>query len=78
MEIGEAVVPFAGAEDLIIHKLFAGRPRDIEDARGVVRRKGFELDWDYLRRWAAEFALVPDREGLPDVLGELRSELGDE
>ena len=34
VEVGEAVVPFATAEDLIIHKLFAGRPRDIEDAGG--------------------------------------------
>ena len=33
-------VPFATAEDLLIHKLFAGRPRDLEDAAGVVRRKG--------------------------------------
>ena len=78
VEVGEAFVPFATAEDLIIHKLFAGRPRDIEDAVGVVRRKGPELDWDYLRRWAAEFALVPGRENLPDALEELRIELGAE
>ena len=31
-------VPFASAEDLILHKLFAGRPRDWEDAVGVVPR----------------------------------------
>lgn len=78
VEVGGATVPFATAEDLIIHKLFAGRPRDIEDAGGVVRRKGLELDWDYLRRWVAEFALVPGRESLPDLLEELRQELGDE
>ena len=64
--------------DLIIHELFAGRPRDIEDAVGVIRRKGAELNWDYLRRWAAEFALVPGRENLPDALEELRLELGAE
>lgn len=78
VEVGEAIVPFATAEDLIIHRLFAGRPRDIEDAGGVVRRKGLELDWDYLRRWVAEFALVPGRENLLDLLEELRRELGDE
>ncbi len=78
VEVGEAFVPFATAEDLIIHKLFAGRPRDIEDAVGVVRRKGLDLEWDYLRRWAAEFALVQGRENLPDALEELRSELGGE
>ena len=78
VEVGGAVVPFATAEDLIIHKLFAGRPRDIEDAGGVVRRKGLELDWDYLSHWIADFALVPGRKDLPDALEELRQELGDE
>ncbi|HXD22078.1 MAG TPA: nucleotidyl transferase AbiEii/AbiGii toxin family protein [Gemmatimonadaceae bacterium] len=65
-------VPFATAEDLIIHKLFAARPRDLEDVRGVVLRKGDELDWSYLEKWAREFANVPGREGMPAALAELR------
>jgi predicted nucleotidyltransferase len=60
---GESV-PFATAEDLILHKLFAGRPRDLEDAAGVVRRKRDEIDWEYLGRWAREFASVPGREDM--------------
>ena len=70
--IGGEDVPFATAEDLIIHKLFAGRPRDIEDAAGVVRRKGPDLDWTYLRVWAGRFAEVEGREDLPSLLGRLR------
>jgi len=65
-------VPFASAEDLLIHKLFAGRPRDIEDALGVVRRKGAELDWTYLERWARLFAEVPGQETMPERMAELR------
>ncbi|MFW6193698.1 MAG: nucleotidyl transferase AbiEii/AbiGii toxin family protein [Gemmatimonadota bacterium] len=38
VEVRDTSVPFASAEDLILHKLFAGRPRDLEDAAGVVRR----------------------------------------
>ena len=68
-----AHVPFATAEDLLIHKLFAGRARDIEDAEGIVRRQRTTLDWDYLERWVAEFALVPGREGMPSALARLRS-----
>jgi hypothetical protein len=67
-------VPFATAEDLILHKLFAARPRDLEDAVGVVRRKGHELDWSYLERWAQEFASVPGREGIPAALARIREE----
>lgn len=72
MDVAGVRVPFASAEDLILHKLFAGRPRDIEDAAGVVRRKGPELDWDYLRTWAGEFSVVPGREELPDQLDALQ------
>jgi hypothetical protein len=36
------------AEDLIVLKLFASRPQDIQDAEGVVVRSGGELDWSYI------------------------------
>lgn len=74
--VGGAEVPFATAEDLIVHKLFAARPRDLEDAAGVVRRKGPELDWSYLERWCREFARVPGRERMPELLEGLRQEGG--
>ena len=65
-------VPFATAEDLIIHKLFAGRARDIEDAVGVARRQGNALDWGYIERWAREFASVPGREEMPANVARLK------
>jgi len=65
-------VPFATAEDLIIHKLFAGRPRDWDDAVSVVRRKGGGLDWDYIEHWGQRFAEVPGREDLPVQMKRLR------
>ncbi len=70
-------VPFATAEDLILHKLFAARPRDLEDARGVVRRKGSELDWEYMRHWGAQFAVIPGREGMPAQIEQLQREPDD-
>ena len=66
-------VPFATAEDLVLHKLFAGRPRDLEDAEGVVRRKGGELDWDYVEYWAAQFAELPGREAMKDAVRRLKA-----
>lgn len=38
------------AEDLIVHKVFAGRDRDWMDVEGVVRRQGARLDLSLIRR----------------------------
>ena len=70
--LNDVPVPFASPEDLILHKLFSGRPRDIEDIQGVVLMKGNELDWDYIEKWAAEFTSIPDRENLLDQVEELK------
>ena len=75
MDLAGTPVPFAAAEDLIIHKLFAARPRDLEDVQGVVDRKGALLDWAYMEKWAEDFAGVPGREGMPAMLAELKRSL---
>jgi hypothetical protein len=49
-------VQLCSAEDLIIHKAVAGRPRDIEDIEGIVYRQGNSLDVEYIRLWLREFA----------------------
>jgi len=72
IDVDGVPVAFATAEDLIVHKLFAGRPRDLEDAIGIVARQGNELDWDYLENWAREFSAVPGREEMPRQVADLR------
>jgi len=52
--IGKSKVAFASAEDLVIHKIIAGRPRDLEDVKGILL-KNPSLDVEYIRRWLAEF-----------------------
>ncbi|MBX3247213.1 MAG: hypothetical protein KF901_08535 [Myxococcales bacterium] len=37
-------VPVIAAEDLVVAKLLAGRPRDIEDVRGILLERGTSLD----------------------------------
>jgi len=55
--IGGAQVSFASLEDLIIHKVLAGRPRDLEDVRSVLL-KNRTFDLEYVQRWLREFDLL--------------------
>jgi predicted nucleotidyltransferase len=53
-------VKFASCEDLIIHKIFAGRARDLEDVKNLVSKAKDSLDIEYIKRWLAEFSKVPE------------------
>ena len=54
VRIRHADVRFATAEDLVIHKVIAGRPRDLEDVRSILL-KNPSLDIHYVRRWLSDF-----------------------
>ena len=43
-------VKFASLEDLVIHKIFAGRPRDIEDIKTLLL-KNPSFDKEYIKKW---------------------------
>jgi predicted nucleotidyltransferase len=65
---GEEMV-VASAEDLIVYKLLADRPRDRDDVRAIVRtatRAARDLDWAYVEHWTAYW-------GIEDRLERLRS-----
>ena len=47
------------AEDVIVHKLIAWRPRDRNDIASILDT-GIELDDEYIRHWASEWD-VADR-----------------
>lgn len=51
-------ISILSAEDLIIHKCVAGRPRDIEDVERVLLRQRVKLDLRYIRNWLREFANI--------------------
>lgn len=53
------------AEDLVVYKLIAARPGDIQDVISVVRRQGTRLDVARIRHWGAQFAELKED---PDLL----------
>lgn len=55
VELNGARVRFCSLEDLIIHKIIAGRPRDLEDTRSVLL-KNPNYDAKYIRDWLQAFA----------------------
>lgn len=70
VDISGLLLRVATAEDVVIHKLVAGRPEDLGDARSVVRRSGHQFDANLVRS-----VVLP----LADALGDhdLRRRLED-
>ncbi len=58
IEIDGYPVNFASPEDVIIHKILAGRPRDLEDVRTILRKQ--QIDVDYVREWLSQFEKALD------------------
>lgn len=75
IDITLGVDPTALPEVLKVCRI-AALARDVEDAVGVVRRRGPEIDWPYMESWAREFASVPGHEDLPERIRQPRGEAG--
>ena len=54
IKFGSTVVKFASLEDLVIHKIIAGRAIDIEDIRSIIL-KNPDYDTKYIKRWLQKF-----------------------
>ncbi len=50
IDLGGVTVPVISPEDLLVTKVLAGRPKDIEDVRGILRERAKELDLVRVRR----------------------------
>lgn len=61
IELGGVSVRFATVEDVVIHKLVAGRLRDLEDVRSIVLKHP-GLDRGYVEEWLGGFDRALDRD----------------
>lgn len=63
IKMGESEVKFASPEDIIIHKLFAGRARDIDDTVSILE-KNENIDVSYIKKWLKQFEEVSPEKDL--------------
>lgn len=54
IKLDDTYIAFVSVEDLIIHKIFAGRVRDMDDIRSIIL-KNPDFDRDHVLRWLREF-----------------------
>ena len=57
-------VCFASCEDVIIHKVFAGRALDEEDVKSILIKNKGSVDFAYIKRWLSEFDKIPEYKGI--------------
>ncbi|MEW5981645.1 MAG: nucleotidyltransferase [Acidobacteriota bacterium] len=72
LDIGGEPVPVISPEDLIVTKILAGRPKDIEDIRGVLVERGDRLDFALVR---STLRTLEDALGQSDLVPVLEAEV---
>lgn len=71
IDIDNYKVKFASCEDVIIHKMVAGRAIDEEDIKSILTKNGKTIDLDYIRKWLLEFAKIEEYSNILDRFSTL-------
>lgn len=73
IKIGFIKAKIITPEDLIIHKITSKRPKDLEDARGILFRQRGKLDTKYIAHWLKKIDEVVRHSELFKLFESLRS-----
>ncbi len=77
VKIGGTLVKMVSLEDLIIHKLVAGRAVDIEDVRVLMEKRPKPNKIPYIRRWLKQFSVLGTLPADPlETFNRIRGEAG--
>lgn len=72
MDLAGRQIPVISPEDLVITKILAGRPKDIEDVQGVLAARAAALDLGWVRE---ALGMLEQALGQSDLLPVLEAEL---
>jgi hypothetical protein len=73
VDVGGVVVPVIGPEELIVTKILAGRPKDMDDVQGILRAQEDALDLGRVRELIrAVEAAIDQADLLPSFEDQLR------
>ena len=62
--IDDYPVNFASCEDVIIHKMVAGRAVDEEDVKSILAKNRDTINFVYIDKWLSEFGKIAEHEGI--------------
>jgi predicted nucleotidyltransferase len=68
-------VKFASCEDVIIHKMIAGRAVDAEDVKSILIKNENSIDLEYIREWLSQFGEIAEHEGILERFNSLLEQL---
>jgi len=71
VQIDNYPVMFASCEDVIIHKIVAGRAVDEEDVKSILIKNKDSIDLEYITGWLLEFSKISGHEGILEGFNRL-------
>jgi predicted nucleotidyltransferase len=69
--MGGYPVKFASCEDVIIHKIIAGRAIDQEDVKNILIKNKNSIDTKYIKKWLGEFSSIDEYKGIVQKFNNL-------
>ena len=68
-------VKFASCEDVIIHKMVAGRAVDAEDVKSILIKNRNSIDLEYIKGWLLQFSEIAEHKGILERFNSLLEQL---
>jgi len=68
-------IKFASCEDVIIHKMLAGRAIDEEDIKNILLKNKNKLNLKYVKSWLSKFNKLGEQKGVLDRFNSLLKQI---